>query len=50
MDEGRKGDHGGIDDEPTDDEKDEEPEDDPEEFDYPKEGLYRWDPVKVSYV
>ena len=50
IDEGRKGDHGGIGDEPTDDDKEEEPEDEPEEFDYPKEGLYRWDPVKVSYV
>lgn len=49
MDERKKGDPGQIDDdEPTMDDKDELPEDGTEEFDYPKEGLYRWDPVKVS--
>ena len=49
MDERKKGDPGLIDDdEPTMDDKDEQPGDETEEFDYPKEGLYRWDPVKVS--
>lgn len=53
MDEGHKGDPGVIEDEPSVDDKDEQPEDEQsedetEEFDYPKEGLYRWDPVKAS--
>ena len=43
-DDALKGDLDGTDDEP-------EPSDDePEEFDYPKEGLFRWDPVKVGHT
>ena len=52
-DDALKGDLGGTDDEPEpsdDEERSEETEDEPEEFDYPKEGLFRWDPVKVSFV
>ena len=48
MDEGHKGDPGVIEDEPSMDDSDEQSEEGTEEFDYPKEGLYRWDPVKVS--
>ena len=50
MDEDSKGDQGNLDDEPDDEDTNEEAEDEPEEFDYPKEGLFRWDPVKVSSV
>ena len=53
-DDALRGDPGSADDEPSvDEEKDdrEEPaEDVSEEFDYPEEGLFRWDPVKVSSI
>lgn len=49
MDEGTKDDHGGIEEEPNiEDTDDDEPENEAEQFDYPKEGLFRWDPIKVS--
>ena len=56
LDDGKKGDHGSTDDdepsledddEPSLEDDNEQPEEEFEEFDYPKEGLFRWDPVKV---